>query len=185
VSQLPSESRKLLPKESAPASAPASPRDPSLEPPQAALPVVVIGAGPVGLAALANLMERGIAALVLEAGDRVGANFRDFGHVGLFSPWRYSIAGPIAARLAREGWQSPDPEALPLAAEVVERVLEPYAALPEVRAAIRLRHRVIDVTRDGFDKVKTAGRERAPFVLRVAAPEGPARIPPAAQRTPH
>ena len=37
------------------------------------LPVVVIGAGPVGLAAAAELAERGLPFRVLEAGGRVGA----------------------------------------------------------------------------------------------------------------
>ena len=37
------------------------------------LPVVVIGAGPVGLAAAARLVERGIRPLVLERGVGAGA----------------------------------------------------------------------------------------------------------------
>ena len=37
------------------------------------LPVVVIGAGPVGLAAAAQLLERGLEPLVLEAGDDAAA----------------------------------------------------------------------------------------------------------------
>jgi cation diffusion facilitator CzcD-associated flavoprotein CzcO len=53
------------------------------------LPVAVIGAGPVGLAAAAHLIERGIEPLVLEAATTVGANLLDYGHVQLFSPWRY------------------------------------------------------------------------------------------------
>lgn len=53
-----------------------------------ALPIAVIGAGPVGLAALAHLLERGLDAVVLEAGAAVGANLLDYGHVQLFSPWR-------------------------------------------------------------------------------------------------
>jgi cation diffusion facilitator CzcD-associated flavoprotein CzcO len=35
------------------------------------LPVVVIGAGPVGLAAAAHLLDRGLEPLVLEAGPQV------------------------------------------------------------------------------------------------------------------
>ena len=37
------------------------------------LPVVVIGAGPVGLATAAHLRERGLTPLVLEAGATIGA----------------------------------------------------------------------------------------------------------------
>ena len=49
--------------------------------------VVVIGGGPVGLAAAAQLTRRGIDFTLLEAGDLVGASMREWGHVRLFSPW--------------------------------------------------------------------------------------------------
>jgi glycine/D-amino acid oxidase-like deaminating enzyme len=55
------------------------------------LRVVVIGAGPVGLAAAAHLAERRIAFTVLEAGERPAAAVRRWGHVRLFSPWRFNI----------------------------------------------------------------------------------------------
>ena len=38
------------------------------------LPVVVIGAGPIGLAAAAHLLDRGLEPLVLEAGPQVGTS---------------------------------------------------------------------------------------------------------------
>jgi N-acetylglutamate synthase-like GNAT family acetyltransferase len=131
------------------------------------LPVAVIGAGPVGLAAAARLIERGLTPLVLEAGPRVGANLLDYGHVRLFSPWRYDVDAAVAAQLAASGWTAPPAEQLPLASEVVEQVLEPYAALPAVRRALHLNTRVTAISREGFDKVKTAGREAAPFVIRA------------------
>jgi N-acetylglutamate synthase-like GNAT family acetyltransferase len=131
------------------------------------LPVAVLGAGPVGLAAAARLIERGVPPLILEAGDAVGANLRDYGHVRLFSPWRYNVDAAMAALLAPTGWQAPPADELPLAGDVVERVLEPFAALPQVAQALHLRTRVVSVSREGFDKVKTAGREKAPFVIRA------------------
>jgi hypothetical protein len=132
-----------------------------------ALPVAVLGAGPVGLAAAARLIERGLVPLVLEAAESVGANLLDYGHVRLFSPWRHDIDAAMAAQLAPTGWTPPPDDALPLAAEVVERVLRPYARLPLVAAALHLRTRVTSITREGLDKVKTAGREHAPFVIRA------------------
>jgi thioredoxin reductase len=131
------------------------------------LPVAVIGAGPVGLAAAARLIERGLTPLILEAGTSVGANLLDYGHVRLFSPWRYNSDPAMAAQLKATGWQPPaDEQGLPLAREIVEQVLQPYAALPKVAAALQLGVRVESISREGFDKVKTTGREAAPFVIR-------------------
>ncbi|MBX3638521.1 MAG: GNAT family N-acetyltransferase [Rubrivivax sp.] len=129
------------------------------------LPVAVIGAGPVGLAAAARLIERGITPLVLEAGARVGAHLLDYGHVRLFSPWRWNVDAAMAAQLAATGWTAPPAGELPLAREVVERVLEPYAALPAVQGALHLGTRVTAISREGFDKLKSTGREAAPFVI--------------------
>jgi N-acetylglutamate synthase-like GNAT family acetyltransferase len=133
----------------------------------ASLPVAVLGAGPVGLAVAARLIERGIEPLILEAAASVGANLLDYGHVRLFSPWRYNIDPAMAALLQPTGWQAPADDELPLAREIVERVLQPFAELPPVARALKLNHRVQSVSREGFDKVKTAGRERAPFLIRV------------------
>ncbi|NRF71794.1 NAD(P)-binding domain-containing protein [Aquincola sp. S2] len=132
-----------------------------------ALPIAVLGAGPVGLAAAAKLIERGLPYFILEGGDRVGANLLDYGHVRLFSPWQYNIDPTMARLLGPTGWTAPDPDALPLAGEVAARVLQPFAELPQVASVLHLRTRVISVSREGFDKVKSAGRERAPFVIRA------------------
>lgn len=137
------------------------------------LPVAVLGAGPVGLAAAAHLLERGLRPLILEAGGSVGAHLLDYGHVRLFSPWRFNLDAAMARQLrAAGGWQAPPEEALPLAREVVEQVLRPYAALPAVAAALRLSTRVTAISREGFDKVKTAGREQAPFLIRARQADG-------------
>ncbi|MDL1862826.1 GNAT family N-acetyltransferase [Betaproteobacteria bacterium PRO7] len=133
-----------------------------------ALPIAVIGAGPVGLAALAHLLERGLDAVVLEAGAAVGANLLDYGHVQLFSPWRYNVDAAIARRLQAAGWIAPPGDELPLARAIVERYLRPYAQLPDVAPRVLLQRRVVSIARAGFDKVKTDGRERAPFALRIA-----------------
>jgi hypothetical protein len=131
------------------------------------LPVVVIGAGPVGLAAAAHLRERGLPFLVLEAGDSVAASVRRWGHVRLFSPWRYDL-DPAARRLLEvAGWTAPEPENLPTGAELAEEYLQPLAKLPAVAPHLRLGARVTAIGRVGVDRVRTAGRERAPFVIRL------------------
>lgn len=141
---------------------------PLREAPQAdtALPVAVLGAGPVGLAAVAQLIERGLPVVALEAGAQVGANLVDYGHVQLFSPWQFNVDPAMARLLAPTGWTAPPAAELPRAGEVVGRVLRPFAALPQVAASLRLGARVLAVTREGFDKVKSAGREHAAFVVR-------------------
>jgi len=55
------------------------------------LPIAVIGGGPIGLAAAAHLVARGVPVKLYEAGSGIAANVRDWGHVRLFSPWRYNI----------------------------------------------------------------------------------------------
>src|SRR5215210_9138076 len=55
------------------------------------LPVAVVGAGPIGLAAAAHLLARDERPIVFEAGAQVGAAIREWGHVRLFSPWRYLV----------------------------------------------------------------------------------------------
>lgn len=132
----------------------------------AALPVAVLGAGPVGLAAVAQLVERGLPFVALEAGEQVGANLRDYGHVQLFSPWQYDVDHAMARLLEPTGWTPPPATELPRACEVVERVLQPFAALPQVMQFIKLGARVLAVSREGFDKVKSAGRDKAAFLVR-------------------
>jgi thioredoxin reductase len=145
---------------------------PSPAPDPKDLPVAVIGAGPVGLAAAAHLLRRGEAPLVLEAGDGPGASVRAWGHVRLFSPWRALVDGAAAALLSDAGWEAPEPDRLPTGRELVERYLAPLAALPALRGRVRYGTRVRSVARRGYDKLKTEGRAGAPFVLRVQTPGG-------------
>ena len=75
--------------------------------------VAVIGAGPVGLAAAAHLLERGLQPIVLEAGPEAGHTVRQWQHVQLFSPWEYNVDKAAARLLAPTGWNSPEPARLP------------------------------------------------------------------------
>jgi hypothetical protein len=97
----------------------------------------------------------------------VGSHLLDYGHVRLFSPWRYNIDPVMADLLRPTGWTAPDPDDLPLASDVVTRVLEPFARLPQIMQALHLNTRVVAVSREGVDKVRTAGRDRAPFVVQA------------------
>lgn len=136
------------------------------------LPVAVIGAGPVGLAAAAHLLARGLKPLVLEAGSAPGANLRTYAHVQLFSPWRYNVDKAARALLEQRGWQHPAPEDLPTAGEIVNSYLMPLAQHPEIEPHVHFEHRVIGITRSTVDKVKTSEREAMPFSIRVDTPNG-------------
>jgi thioredoxin reductase len=134
--------------------------------------VAIIGAGPVGLAAAAHVLERGLRPIVLEAGDNVGHAVRQWGHVQLFSPWEYNIDRAAARLLAASGWNSPEPGQYPTGAELFERYLEPLATKTALAAHIRTSSRVTDISRTGFDKLKTKGRETAPFEIRYRNGQG-------------
>jgi cation diffusion facilitator CzcD-associated flavoprotein CzcO len=134
--------------------------------------VAVIGAGPVGLAAAAHVLERGLRPIVLEAGDNAGHSVRQWGHVQLFSPWEYNIDRAAARLLAPTGWNSPEPDQYPTGAEMVERYLEPLATKTALATYIHTSSRVTDISRTGFDKLKSKGREAAPFEIRYQNGQG-------------
>jgi thioredoxin reductase len=135
--------------------------------------VAIIGAGPVGLAAAAHVLEHGLKPIVLEAGDRVGHAVRQWHHVQLFSPWEYNIDRAAARLLQSTGWNSPEPGQYPTGAELLERYLEPLAAKTVLATHIRTSSRVTDISRVGFDKLKSKGREAAPFEIRYQNGQGP------------
>ena len=135
-------------------------------------PVAVIGAGPVGLAAAAHLVRRGLPTITLEAGSSVAANLDSYRHVPLFSPWRYNIDGASRALLEGTAWREPDPDRLPTAGEIIDQYLMPLAQHPSIARGLHLDTRVTHITREGFDKLKTRGRESAPFVIRTVSASG-------------
>jgi thioredoxin reductase len=132
-------------------------------------PVAVVGAGPVGLAAAAHLAERGREFVVLEAGPGIAAAIGEWRQVKLFSPWRYDIDA-AARRLLEQagGWIEPDLDTLPTGGELIEAYLEPLAKTPQLSGRIRFNSTVAAVTRMGFDRIRTAGRDQAPFLIRLA-----------------
>src|SRR3954451_25145699 len=91
------------------------------------LPVVVIGAGPVGLAAAAHLVDLGLTPLVMESGSTAAAAVREWSHVRLFSPWS-EVTDPVGEKLlAPTGWARPDAAAYPSGGDWAEQYLQPLA----------------------------------------------------------
>jgi hypothetical protein len=134
------------------------------------LPVVVIGAGPVGLAAAAHLTARGLIPLVLEAGPSVGAAMREWGHIRTFTPWQYIVDDTAEKLLAPTGWTRPESDTPPTGADIVARYLQPLASALGDRVVTGAA--VVAVSRDGLDKAHSLGRDDRPFVVRVRDADG-------------
>ncbi|MFF8279888.1 NAD(P)-binding domain-containing protein [Streptomyces lateritius] len=133
-------------------------------------PVVVIGAGPAGLAAAAHLVDRGLEPLVLEAGAQAGAAVREWAHVRLFSTWG-ELTDPVAEKLlAPTGWTKPDTAAYPTGGDWAERYLQPLADV--LGDKVRVGARVTGVSRAGRDRIVDADRETRPFTVHVQYADG-------------
>ncbi|WP_137157502.1 NAD(P)-binding domain-containing protein [Rhizobium sp. FKL33] len=132
----------------------------------AELPVAVIGAGPVGLAAAARLIERGIEPLVFEKGASAGAAVLEWGHVRVFSPWKYNIDDAARVLLEDAGWSKPDPDYHPNGKEIVDGYLAPLSKVPRIAQGLKLGATVTAITRKGLSKVGSKNRDAAPFVVR-------------------
>lgn len=139
-----------------------------------ALPVVVVGAGPAGLAAAAHLVEHGLAPVVLEAGPVAGAAVREWHHVRLFSRWGELVDTAGEKLLAPTGWQAPDADRYPTGQEWADQYLQPLAdALGD---QVRYGARVVGVARRGWDRVVDAARGSEPLTVRVETTDGEERI---------
>ncbi|MET8819322.1 MULTISPECIES: NAD(P)-binding domain-containing protein [Streptomyces] len=133
-------------------------------------PVVVVGTGPVGLAAAAHLVERGIEPLVLEAGPSAATAVRDWAHVRLFSPWA-EVTDPAAEKLlAPTGWTRPDGTTYPTGRDWAEQYLQPLAdALGD---KVRYGATVTGVARAGRDRIVDSGRADQPFTVHLETADG-------------
>ncbi|MGW6917903.1 FAD-dependent oxidoreductase [Kitasatospora sp. NPDC054939] len=135
-----------------------------------ALPVVVIGAGPIGLAAAAHLLERGIEPLVLEAGPSAATSVREWAHVRLFSPWA-EVVDPAAEKLLTPtGWARPDGSAYPSGGDWATLYLQPLADV--LGGRVRYDARVTGVARAGRDRIVDSGRTEQPFTVHVEHTDG-------------
>lgn len=141
-------------------------------------PVVVVGAGPAGLAAAAHLVERGMDVLILEAGPSAGTGVRAWHHVRLFSRWA-ELTDPAAERLLKPtGWHSPNLDGYPTGLQWAQWYLQPLA--DALGSRVRYGSRVTGIARRGWDRLVDEGRESEPLTVRVATASGELRITAAA-----
>ena len=142
-------------------------------------PLVIIGAGPIGLAAAAHAAERGLEFIVLEQGPDAGAAVGDWAHVRLFSAW-LELIDPAARRLldAAGSWAAPDEGSYPTGSEWRASYLQPLAdalnATPV--GSVRYGAQVTGIGRAGRDLLVDSGRESDPFAVHLSTESGRERI---------
>lgn len=136
------------------------------------LPVAIIGAGPIGLAAAANLVERGIDFVVYESGADAGSSIQKWAHIKFFSPWRHLVDPASRRLLEATGWTAPEATGLPTGGEFVTALLEPLSKLDAIASRVRYGVTVDAVSREGMDRTRSAGRADTPFLLRITDVDG-------------
>lgn len=132
-------------------------------------PVVIIGAGPQGLAAAAHLTERGLDPVVIERGTGPGAAVTEWGHVRLFSAWPELTDAAARRLLEKTGWRA-EASGYPTGSEWVSKYLAPLAKALGDR--VRYATTVTGISRQSRDKVVDGGRDRQPFVVHCVDENG-------------
>ncbi len=141
--------------------------------------IAILGAGPIGLEAALAAAEAGRSFTVYEAAPRIAGHVRRWAHVRLFTPWPLNVSPRMRRALTNTGRRVPDDDACPTGGELVERVLEPVAELPELRGHLRLGVEVRRVGRRGLlkhEEIGSAERASRPFRLLVRDAGGRERV---------
>lgn len=145
--------------------------------------IAVLGAGPVGLAAAAELTLRGLPFRIYERAGHPAASVADWRHVRLFSPMGLNVAPAARHLLDRAGVALPDDEFLPTGASLIDDYLAPLAALPAIARHLTLDATVEAVTRAGLDRVSggdaAAPRVSRPFMIHWRNAHGIRHVDPA------
>ncbi|MFT4185612.1 MAG: FAD-dependent oxidoreductase [Micrococcaceae bacterium] len=135
------------------------------------LPVVVIGAGPIGLATAAYLQDRGLKFVLFEQNEKIAGAIEQWRHISLFSPWKRNVDGLSLKLLDKHGYKIPDMNGNPTGAEFIDEYLAPLAATDELAPHIKTGIKVLTVARVGVDKLKMNDK-KTPFLVRIKTPQG-------------
>lgn len=133
--------------------------------------LIVIGAGPIGIAAALESMHRGYDVTLLEGGQP-GDSLMQWGSTRFFSPFAMNVTPRMRAML---NGSARDDSALLTGREFVEGVLLPIAQQEPLRSRLKTRHRVLAIGRRGLTREDYAGhplRAERPFRLLVDTPDG-------------
>lgn len=137
--------------------------------------IAILGAGPIGLDAALAASDAGIPYVIIESSPRVAGYARRWKHVRLFTPWTMNVSARMARHLADAGNKVPDDDSCPTGEELVARLLEPVAGLPEIAGNLVLGTRVLGVGRQGLlkhEEIGTPERASHPFRVLLEHPDG-------------
>lgn len=114
--------------------------------------VIIVGAGPIGIAIAVRLFLSKRTFLILEKGASVGANILEWGHIHLFSNWQECVDSK-SQKLLNEYIQSTFVlEDFPTGNEFVNQYLKPLANLKQLKTNIQLNSNVQNVSFDNTIK---------------------------------
>ena len=134
--------------------------------------IIIIGAGPVGLSAAAQVLLRGLTPIIIEKGQNAGDAMSQWGHVEVFTPWKYVVDKQLKALLLASGWQPPEEDLLPTGKQIVDEYLIPAANLPQLAKAIHFNHEVVAVSKTNLSKSSSEGREEAGYSVHIKHADG-------------
>ncbi|OUR95686.1 flavoprotein [Halobacteriovorax marinus] len=134
--------------------------------------VIVVGAGPVGIAAAANLVERGLTPIVLERGLNAGHAMEKWGHIKLFTPWKFLVDKSVLKLLAKTSWKHPEREHLPTGKEIVDEYLKPAALDTQLSEHIIYDAKVISISKKNLSKSSSLNRDEAEYSVKFRDSHG-------------
>ncbi|URN96306.1 MAG: FAD-dependent oxidoreductase [Candidatus Pristimantibacillus lignocellulolyticus] len=131
------------------------------------LPILIVGGGPIGLAAAAQLTVRQQNFILIEAGNTIAHNVETWRHVQLFSPWKYNLDEAAKILLQEMNWNEPLEDEVPTGSQLIEQYLTPLSQHNRISPYIQTNSTVISIARMDNDRMKSMERTVQPFEVYV------------------